>query len=152
MNDPIDPHDDPFLHRQLRSLPQPKAPPSLSPRVLALIRERAESVWWRRPIFEWPLLARAAGVSVLAALASSVAYFSGWTPGADGAMPVSGDLSLGPWQLALVGAQSFQTAVSLSVSAIPLTVWWIAGAVLMGLYAGCLGLGTLVYRQMLLRR
>ena len=144
--------EDPFLHRQLRELPSPIAPTSLTPRVLARIRERAESVWWERPIFEWPLFARASGVSLLVALAVAIGYLSGWTPVANASSGFSSDAALGPWQLALVGVQSFKSAATLSLTAVPRVVWWTMGGILLSLYASCLGLGTLVYRQMALRR
>jgi len=45
--------EDPQLHRELRAQPMIKAPESLIPGVLSLIRKR-QLAWYRRPAATWP--------------------------------------------------------------------------------------------------
>jgi hypothetical protein len=42
------------MDRELRSLPAPRAPETLAPRVMAAIAAQAALPWHRRPWFEWP--------------------------------------------------------------------------------------------------
>ncbi len=42
------------MDRELRSLPAPRAPETLAPRVMAAIAAQTALPWHRRPWFEWP--------------------------------------------------------------------------------------------------
>jgi hypothetical protein len=154
MADPLPPNDDPFLHRILRDLPDPKSPASLAPAVLARLRVRAAIPWWRLPILQWPLAARITGFAVLAALVIGFGYALGWIPNfeedAGGVLAPEGPLA--PWQVAWSGFHAFRTSLATSASLVPLTVWWTVGASILTAYLGCLGFVTLLYRRIIADR
>jgi hypothetical protein len=43
------------IHEALRRLPAPRAPHSLTSRVMAAVRARREAPWYERPMTTWPL-------------------------------------------------------------------------------------------------
>ena len=47
------------VHQALRRLPLPRAPRSLTPRVMAAVRARRDAPWYARPMATWPLGLRA---------------------------------------------------------------------------------------------
>lgn len=64
------------LHRELKSLPDLKAPTSLARRVRAEIEVLARP-WWRRAWWTWPAAGRGAFV-VLLALVAALVLAAGW--------------------------------------------------------------------------
>ena len=52
----------------LDRLPEPEAPSSLVPRVMAGLERMANRPWYQRPWRSWPMALRAAGAAVFAAL------------------------------------------------------------------------------------
>lgn len=61
--------DHPVTSR-LKSLPGPRAPHTLLPRVMAAVREWAERPWYERAWFTWPLYWQVASTALLAAVAA----------------------------------------------------------------------------------
>ena len=63
----------------LRRLPAPRAPGTLTPRVMEAVRLRAGAPWYRRSWFAWPAAGRAAAAAV-----ALVLVFAGlwWMPSA----------------------------------------------------------------------
>ena len=43
-----------LIHHELAELPPPRAPRTLAPRVMAQIRQRRRSPWYRQPWISWP--------------------------------------------------------------------------------------------------
>lgn len=67
-----------LFDRELRQLPEMKAPRSLAPRVMTAVRARAaaaETPWWLQSWARWPMYARAA--LFIAALLIASLFFSG---------------------------------------------------------------------------
>lgn len=120
--------EDPALHQALRSLPGRRAPGSLLPGVLAIVRAEAALPWWQRSFRAWPLWARLAvpaGVAGLTGAAVAVASI--------GSATVSGALPERPLEsVAWVGrtASALHGALSALVGSAP-TAWSIAGVVLL---------------------
>ena len=142
------------VDRELKALPDLRAPQRLLPRVMAVIEQRAVLPWYRRAWQTWPLPLQV--VSMLALLTA----FSG--------------LCFGSWQLvhapAVAAATSeasgwFRTlsrslstlgvlanALVLAVRSLgPLALSGIVMALLLG-YAACVGFGTLYVRLAFARR
>ena len=63
----------------LRSLPAPRAPGTLTPRVMAAVRARGEAPWYRRPWFAWPAAGRLAAATVALLLIGAAIW---WMPSA----------------------------------------------------------------------
>src|SRR6476620_7201219 len=58
-----------LVDRELRRLPQPRAPHTLLPRVMAAVEAWAERPWYTRAWFTWPVGWRVASFAPLALLA-----------------------------------------------------------------------------------
>ncbi|MEP7304984.1 MAG: hypothetical protein ABJA98_05660, partial [Acidobacteriota bacterium] len=70
----MDPADlDDIVDRELRSLPFPRAPHTLLPRVLAAVDQFARRPWYSRAWFTWPPGWQVASLLVLALLVAGVA-------------------------------------------------------------------------------
>ncbi len=108
--DPRDP-----LIRALRALPQPRAPRTLAPRVMAVVRARggrtAPPTW-----FDWPVGWQVS--SVVAAVAVMAAVVLGWPMAVALVQPVSGEVS------ARLAGALHRAAVILSVSAVFFRAVW----------------------------
>lgn len=61
-----------MMERELRSLPAPRAPETLAPRVMAAIVARAPLPWHRRTWFEWPLGGRIASAALTVAFVAAM--------------------------------------------------------------------------------
>jgi predicted lysophospholipase L1 biosynthesis ABC-type transport system permease subunit len=137
------------LDRELKSLPDLRAPPTLAPRVLAAIAARSSCPWYRQSWSAWPVGVRIlATVVVLLAAAASVL---GWaslvrTPDLFGAAEevVSDVFYLAGAIVNLVGLVLTAVATSLSRACGPFLIG--LAAVLIAMYLCCLGCGTLLYR------
>ena len=53
-----------FVDRQLRRLPQPAAPDTLLPRVMAAVRAWSARPWYQRTWFTWPLALQIASLTL----------------------------------------------------------------------------------------
>jgi hypothetical protein len=51
-------------HHALRRLPSPRAPRSLTPRVMAAVRARREAPWFARPMTTWPFALQAMTIAL----------------------------------------------------------------------------------------
>jgi hypothetical protein len=61
------------LDRELRRLPSPPAPPTLLPRVLELVGQRARAPWYRRAWVTWPAGWQVASAAALAVVMIGIA-------------------------------------------------------------------------------
>ena len=80
-------------HDALRRLPSPRAPRSLTPRVMAAVRARREAPWFARPMTTWPLALQALTIALAVA---PLAVLGAWMFG-------DGVLQNGPMALGLPG-------------------------------------------------
>src|SRR5437867_11260120 len=67
-----------LFNRELRNLPPWKAPPSLAPRIMTVVRAKAAAAkapWWLQSWSQWPMYARAA--LFIAAILIASLFFSG---------------------------------------------------------------------------
>lgn len=154
MNDVNERHPVDPLDRQLKRLPDLKAPATLSTRVMAAIAARRAAPWYKQSWAHWPPGLRLAFLTVgLAALGllvggafalpQTVPVFSGWVDSIN-----QGVASVRPY---LEHATRAADSLSLAVNSIsPHFLWWLAALVGVA-YATCIGLGTLGYRLILNR-
>jgi hypothetical protein len=61
-----------LVDRELKRLPQPRAPRTLLPRVMTAVSAPREVAWYARPWLLWPRSAQVLSVSLLLALAGGV--------------------------------------------------------------------------------
>lgn len=142
MNNETDRQLEQLIHRELRQLPDLRAPGGLVARVQRAIASQTALPWWSQSWFAWPRLAQ--GASAFAAFALVVAV--GWMFGLGRlpAGPAGGTLT----ELTAVtnAGLTVLNAVSNSIGLPTSTFLAIAAAVLTLMYLGCLALGTLFYR------
>ncbi|MDH7502669.1 MAG: hypothetical protein QHJ82_08160 [Verrucomicrobiota bacterium] len=137
------------LDRELKSLPDHRAPPTLVPRVLAAIAARSTCPWYRQSWSTWPVGVRLAATAVvLIALAASV---SGWAnlvrnAGLLGAATevVSDVFYFAGAIVNLVCVVLTAVAAGLGRAYGPFLIG--LAAVLTAMYLCCIGCGTLIYR------
>jgi hypothetical protein len=63
----MDPDLERLIDRELRTLPAPRAPRTLLPRVMAAVNQAAERPWYSRAWLQWPIAAQLASALVLIA-------------------------------------------------------------------------------------
>ena len=61
-----------LIDRELKSLPMPRAPDTLLPRVLAAVRHWADRPWYARAWFTWPMWWRVVSAAALLAVLAGV--------------------------------------------------------------------------------
>lgn len=143
-----DPDLEAALHRELRQLPPLRAPETLAPRVMAVLRARAARPWWQLPWLMWPRAWQTASVVVAAAVLALAIWAERllWDRAAGGSV---GEVS--SWQSYASFSALWDTGSTLAgtlgtwVGASP---WIWAGAVgaVAALYLFCVGLGTMCFR------
>lgn len=138
-----------LIHRELSKLPDRSAPDSLIPRVLDKIRARAQKPWWQRPWTQWPMGVQVAslplmfasvgltvfGLSILWKMLTVESALESFADRFDSLSPILDVVTaLGNAVLLLGRAVGEQ---------------WLLAALLVpfGMYAACVGLGTLCYRM-----
>lgn len=136
------------IDRELRGLPELRAPEDLLPRVLELALERGRRPWWQKSFVHWPWMARCLFLAVTTALSGLAVYFT-W--GVSIGLPfesLSGEIAVLTERFAAVRsiAGSLGGAlVAVGKSAGPWLPWTVAG--MMGMsYLTTLALGTYCYR------
>lgn len=70
-----DPDLETRAHRELRTLPAPRAPHTLLPRVMAAVQAWADRPWYTRAWFTWPVGWQAASVAALALVIAGAVVF-----------------------------------------------------------------------------
>lgn len=63
-----------WAQRELKELPELKAPESLAPRILDCIAKRNQKAWYQRPFYEWNPICRILFIAICALLATSVLW------------------------------------------------------------------------------
>jgi len=67
-----------LMECELRSLPTPRAPETLAPRVMGTIAARAALPWYRRTWFEWPLGWRVAAAALTVTFLVALMALAPW--------------------------------------------------------------------------
>ena len=136
------------IDRELRRLPDLRAPRELLPRVLQAIAEREKLPWWQKSFAYWPWPARVLFLAATAGLAAVLVYFTwGVSAGVSfGALteelgPVAGRFEQVRGLLATLGG----AAVTLGRAAGPWFLWGAAG-VLGACYLTTVALGAFCWR------
>lgn len=140
------------LHRELRELPDLRAPATLAPRVLAALAARQRAPWWKKSWVHWPPGLRLAFLSLSLLVTGGLVYLGLQVPQIVGATPMAGEVgaTVSSWYASMEPYVSFVTrlagAFGLALKAAPAHLWWALAAVVGLAYAMCIGLGTLGYR------
>ncbi len=131
-----------LLHRELRQLPPLKAPADLIARVQLAIASQRSLPWWAQSWFAWPRLAQFGSAACAMLLLSGLAWLlSGSWLDISLLGESSGTLT------ALSGTLNALLQFLASAAGVSLSVFLAVGAgLLVTMYLGCIGLGTLFYR------
>ena len=142
------------IDRELKALPNLRAPQTLLPRVMAVLEQRTALPWFRRAWQTWPMPLQAFSTLVLLAAFGGLCFGS-WQLVHLPAV-ASATSEAGGWLKLLNGALNtlgvLANALALAVKSLgPLVIGGIVMAVLAG-YAACVGFGTLYVRLAFARR
>jgi hypothetical protein len=142
------------LDRRLKDLPDRRAPATLAPRVMAAVRARAASPWYRRTWWQWPALAQGLSLLVFSALLGGLTWVCLHAGRDELASSVGSYLTEGfavfapLWSLLATLVEAFV----LVLKQVPLLAWAGVAAFFSVMYLSCIGLGTALYRIALPRR
>lgn len=145
------------LRRELRGLPDLKAPATLAPRVMAVIAARQHAPWWRKTWADWPQGMRLAFLAMGLVVAGGLVLVGWQWPQVAGLATLTGGVreTVSGWFNGLAPYLSFAEtllgAVALVIKAAPPAAGWGLLAIVGLAYATCIGLGTLGYRVVLNR-
>lgn len=142
------------MHRELRTLPELRAPETLVHRVMLAVHARERRPWWQRPWLTWPAPARVVSAAFsVAALASAVYSGSVAWHAAGLGNPLDWIMS---WLMSLAPAWNLLTNL---VDALVLVLQqggrlylWIGLAVATTMYLLCVATGSACYRLAFSRR
>jgi hypothetical protein len=139
------------LDAELKNLSPLAAPPSLIPRVLAVLQERAQKSWWQRAWWEWPLTAKLAFVVI--ALAIAGAFSSSGIMLGEGVTEYSQSVTEHLFNSGEEGGMldSLISVIQVLWTSLaqPVLLYIVAGAGV--LYLSCIALGTAFFRVALKR-
>ena len=142
------------IDRELRTLPNLRAPQPLLPRVMAVIEQRATLPWYRRAWQTWPLPLQVVSMLVLLAAFAGLCFGS-WQLVHAPAVTAAASEASGWFRVLSTGFSTLgvlANALSLAVKSLgPLALFGIGMALLLG-YATCIGFGTLYVRLAFARR
>lgn len=142
------------VDRELKALPDLRAPQRLLPRVMAVIEQRAGLPWYRRAWQTWPLPLQVVSTLVLLVAFAGLCFGSWQLVHAPSAVAATSEAS--GWFRMLSTSLStlgvLANALVLAVRSLgPLVLSGIVMALLLG-YAACVGFGTLYVRLAFARR
>lgn len=137
-----------WLHRELRQLPDHRAPEALRARVSAAIAARERLPWWKKSFAQWPQGGRWLFLAVALLIVMGSVY---------GTFAMTQEVSLtsvqksaGGWLVMFKPLSSLLAVIGnalwLVVKTVPTYFWWAMGGVITAAYLTCVGLGTLGYR------
>jgi uncharacterized BrkB/YihY/UPF0761 family membrane protein len=136
------------IDRELKSLPELPAPPTLATRVMSAIERRANRAWYRQPWQEWPAALRMVSLVILLALFGGLCVAGCRL--AQGEAFIATTHQLGR---CLSGLGTLGNAAGVLLGAVVLAVKQLGTAIIVAAlaavavgYAICLGLGTVCVR------
>lgn len=136
------------IDRELRRLPDLRAPVDLLPRILQATAARARRPWWQKPASQWPVAGRCLFLGLATGIAGLFFYFT-WGLGAGLSMgALSDEVAQYSNRFEVVRSALGSLGNALLVvarSAGPWLPWTAAGIVAIS-YVTTLGLGTCCYR------
>jgi hypothetical protein len=142
------------IDRELKSLPPLAAPPTLAPRVMALVASRGAAPWYRRAWPTWPVGLQAASLVVLLVMFAGLC-FAGWQVSHAASATAAAQKAGGAFSVVSV---VWRTLGVLGDSAAQVIrhqgTGFVCALVVVGLagYAMLLGLGSACYRLAYTRR
>jgi hypothetical protein len=154
MNENENPRLEATIDRELKALPNLRAPSSLVSRVMATIEQRAALPWYRQAWQTWSMPLQVVSTLVLLAAFGGLCFGSWQLMHAPAV--ASATTEAGGWFKLLNGALNtlgvLAKALTLAVKSLgPLVLCGIVMAMLAG-YAACVGFGTLYVRLAFARR
>jgi len=139
-----------FIHQNLRSLPERRAPRSLESRVLAALEQRAMIPWYHKSWSYWPAAVRGVFLAGATGVAGAllIAFYVGFHGVDTGAVAAQASERLSPFATAY-HVVTWVANLSLDVfDRIP-ALWLYGGlATIAALYATFFGLGAAAYRTL----
>ncbi len=142
------------IDRELKSLPLLAAPPTLAPRVMALVASRDTAPWYRRAWQTWPVALQAAALVVLLAMFGGLC-FAGWQVSHAASTTAAAQRVGGAFSVVSVVWRTVGVLGDAAAQVIRhLGTGFICALVVVGLagYAMLLGLGSCCYRLAYNRR
>ncbi len=141
-----------LIHRELRKLPELRAPDTLIPRVRAALANKVCQPWWQRPLLTWPLALRLAFIALLLGSLGAAGFYGA-------------EISYG-WDFVVQKitqpfasfAPLWERLASLTNAVLVLfralnSHFLIYAAILLGvMYLACVGIGTLCFRVAFAKR
>ena len=157
MNPPDHRPDAPWeaeLDRQLKRLPDRRAPATLASRVLAAIEVGARLPWYRRTWWQWPPAIQGLSLLVASVLLGGLTWLGLHTGRVDlAATLVARSIAcLAPLAPLWTALNTLAQAALLLVKQPTLLSWTLLAAFIGALYLSCVGFGTVLYRVILPRR
>ncbi len=133
------------LDRELKSLPNRRAPATLLPRVLAKIEAQKKLPWYRRTWAQWPRSAQLfSGILTFAVfLAIGAGLNLAWDAFSWKTLVSGATTALGPIGSCLSSLSSACAVLFRKSNNLILILTVVLG---LGMYLSCIGLGTVVYR------
>jgi hypothetical protein len=142
------------VDRELKALPNLRAPRRLLPRLMAVIEQRAVLPWYRRAWQTWPRPLQAVSLLVLLGAFGGLCFGSWQLVHAPAVVAAATEAS-GWFRILSTGFSTLgvlANALALAVESLgPLALFGIGMALLLG-YATCIGFGTLYVRLAFARR
>jgi len=140
MNPKHEPELEELFNRELRNLPLWKAPASLAPRVMAVVRAKA-APWWLQSWSAWPMYARAA--LFIAAILIASLFFSGSVVLDDQVRTMAAPT----WFSSIVNQfATFGNTIALLWQKVGQPLFFTRLAVCLVMFFVCLGLGSAMFR------
>ena len=144
MNPKHEPELEELFNRELRNLPLWKAPASLAPRVMEMVRAKAAAAaapWWLQSWSAWPMYARAA--LFIAAILIASLFFSGSVVLDDQVRTMAAPT----WFSNILNqVATFGNTIGLLWQKVGQPLFFTRLAVCLLMYFVCLGLGTAMFR------
>jgi hypothetical protein len=137
------------IHRELRQLPDLKAPGTLAPRVLAAIAARREAPWWKKSWAGWPAGMKLAFMVIGIAAIGGLIVAGTTIPQLSTLAPAMNELVaslFAPLKPYYDVAARLAGSAGLTLAAAGPRLYWFIAALVGVAYATCIGLGTLGYR------
>jgi len=143
------------LHRELKGLPDHRAPRTLIPRVLAVLEAQERLPWYKQPWLLWPAWARVAAALAGAALVGGLVWACLLIGETDGLSQMSHDVITDAVYImeSVLGLAALIVGSLAGAASQAYGAWLLGCGILCGvMYVFCIGLGTAFCRLAVRRR